>query len=451
LELKTWNLKLETGNREQGTGNREQGTGNREQGTEEPLWEIGTRNMVGLYGLQPLRLSGLIQFMKIAIDIRALQDKIHSGVQEYLLNLLEELLKIDRKNQYVFFSIGRKALKHRNIQALIKEHSNANRKHLYFSNKALTICWRFFNWPNLNKILKNPDIIFAPNLNILPKNILSKTIITFHDLSFKRFPEFFSLKSRLWHKFIGIGLLAKKCRAIIAVSSPTKEDVKKFYGILDKKIKIIPLGKREELKIIISRAKNNDNKTLDIIKRKYRLSDKFILYLGTLEPRKNIIGIIRAYNLLRKNNKFNAYKLVLAGSRGWLFKKIFKEARESPYTQDIIFTGPILRNDRIYLYNLASLFIYPSFLEGFGLPPLEAMACGLPIITSNRSSLPSVVADAAITIDPYRIGDIAWAIEEILGDKNLYRELKKRSIARAEKFSWRETAKKTLDVFKKLR
>jgi len=383
--------------------------------------------------------------MKIAIDIRALQDKRHSGVQEYLLNLLEELLKIDKKNQYIFFSTGQKILENKDIQVLIKKYSNVSKKHLLFSNKILTICWRFFNWPNLNKILENPDVIFAPNLNILPKNILSKTIITFHDLSFKRFPEFFSLKSRLWHKYIRPIMLAKESKSIIAVSNSTKDDIKEFYKIKDKKIFVIPLGKEENLRM------TKHNKKIRIVREKYGLPDKFILYLGTLEPRKNIVGIIRAYNLLRRNNKFNEYKLVLAGSKGWLFAKIFREAKKSPYTQDIIFTGPILRNNRIYLYNLASIFLYPSFLEGFGLPPLEAMACGLPIITSNRSSLPSVVADAAIMVDPYRIGDITWAIEEILGDKNLYRELKKRGLARAEKFNWRETAKKTLDVFKELR
>jgi len=388
--------------------------------------------------------------MRIAIDIRALQDKRHSGVQEYLLNLLEELLKIDKKNQYIFFSSGQKILEHKDIQTLIKEYSNVDKRHLHFSNKILTICWRFFNWPNLNKVLENPDIIFAPNLNILPKNILSKTVITFHDLSFKRFPEFFSFKSRLWHKFIGIRLLAEKCKAVIAVSSSTKEDIKIFYGILDKKIRIIPLGKKEKLKMLTLGARSNDKKKIEIIKKKYKLSDKFILYLGTLEPRKNIVGIIRAYNLLRRNNKFNEYKLVLTGPKGWLFKKIFREAKKSPYARDIVFTGPILRNNRIYLYNLASIFLYPSFLEGFGLPLLEAMACGLPIITSNRSSLPSVVADVAVMVDPYRIGDIAWAIKEILEDKKLYEELRKRGITRAEKFSWRKTAEETLILFYKI-
>jgi glycosyltransferase involved in cell wall biosynthesis len=106
-----------------------------------------------------------------------------------------------------------------------------------------------------------------------------------------------------------------------------------------------------------------------------------------------------------------------------------------------------LRNNRTYFYNLASIFIYPSFLEGFGLPPLEAMACGLPVITSNRSSLPSVVANAAVMVDPYKIGDIAWAVEEILRDKNLYEELRKRGLERAELFSWRKTAKETLILF----
>ena len=385
--------------------------------------------------------------MKIAIDIRSLQDKRHSGVQEYLLNLLEELLKIDQDNTYLLFSSGHRIFGHQDLLKIINQYPDIKIKHLKIANKFLTIFWRFFNWPNLDKFLEYPDIFFAPNLNILPKNILRKTVITFHDLSFRRFPEFFSLKSRLWHIFIRPAILARNAKSVIAVSDSTAEDTKEFYQINDEKIRTIPLGTRKDL----AEIKDKDDEKLKEIKDKYNLPDKFILYLGTLEPRKNVTGIVRSYNLLRKNEAFKDYSLVLTGPKGWLFKKIFKEAAKSLYKKDIIFTGPILRQERICFYNLASLFVYPSFLEGFGLPPLEAMSCGLPVIVSNRSSLPSVVGKAGLLIDPYRTGDLAWAIELVLSDQKFYEILKKEGFLQAEKFNWQKTAQNTLKLFQDLK
>jgi len=381
--------------------------------------------------------------MKIAIDIRALQEERHSGVQEYLLNLLEALLAIDKKNQYLLFSSGyTNPLKKPAIRQLLKKYSQVKSRHLAFPNRVLNLCWKFSNFPDLEKFLGHPDVFFAPNINIIPQKLLLKTILTFHDLSFERFEKFFSPKGRLWHKFIRPKFLAQRAQKLIAVSSATAQDLVTLYGIYPSKIKIIPLGIKKTFKPL--RNKEDYPKK---IKKKYHLPPKFILYLGTLEPRKNVEGLIRAYNILRKEKEFKSYKLVLAGPKGWLWKKIIQAAKNSPFSQDIIFTGPILRHERVYIYNLAHLFVYPSFLEGFGLPPLEAMASGVPVISSNRSSLPSVVGQGGILIDPYRIEELVWAMKEILKDKNLYLYLRSQGIKQAERFSWQKTAQQTLDCF----
>jgi len=377
--------------------------------------------------------------MKISIDIRALQDKIHSGVQEYILNLLEQVFEFDGKNEYILFSTGRKKCEHKRLYQLINKHKNVKTRHIRFPNKLLAIFWKFFNWPNLDKILENPDILFAPNLNILPKELLNKTIITFHDLSFERFNQFFSFKSRAWHRYIRPTLLARKAKALITVSESTKQDLEELYSIDRDKINVIYLGK--------PKAEEGSNKDKARIKKKYDLPNKFILYVGTLEPRKNIIGIIKAYNLLRRNQDFSEYKLVLAGPRGWLFKEIFREIRQSLYRKDIIVTGAFKDKERAFLYKSASVFIYPSFFEGFGLPVLEAMSYGLPVVTSNRSSLPMVAGEGAIMIDPYRIGEITWSISEILNDKRLYKRLVEHGLKRADLFKWEDTARKTLKLF----
>ncbi|MFA6437626.1 MAG: glycosyltransferase family 1 protein [Candidatus Paceibacterota bacterium] len=382
--------------------------------------------------------------MKIAIDIRALQDRIHSGVQEYLLCLLEEIFKIDQENKYLLFSSGKNKLIHDDIKELCKKYSNVGNKHLNYPNKLLAVCWRFLNWPNLDKFLERPDVFFAPNINIIPEHILKKTIITFHDLSFKRFPEFFSYKSRLWHWFIRPKFLAERSKKIFSVSESTKQDIEYFYNIKKGKITVISLGKGEDLKPI-----EKSSKTLKKIIQKHNLPNDFILYLGTLEPRKNIVSIVKAYNLLRNcNSEFGKYKLVLAGPKGWLFRKIFHEIQKSNYKKDIFFLGPIDRNERIYLYNLAKIFVYPSFFEGFGLPILEAMSCGLPIIASNRSSLSSVVGEGGIMIDPYRYSEITWAMELLLNDPALRNKLEKKAIKISQKFNWKNCAQETIKLFK---
>jgi glycosyltransferase involved in cell wall biosynthesis len=180
--------------------------------------------------------------------------------------------------------------------------------------------------------------------------------------------------------------------------------------------------------------------------KKYHLPKNFILYFGTIEPRKNISGLIRAFELLKEKNKdFKKVYLVIAGGKGWLFKNIFAMAARSKFAKHIIFTGFVSPEDKVYLYNLADLFVYPSFFEGFGFPPLEAMACGVPTITSNTSSLPEIAQDAALMVNPYDTDELAWAMEQVLSDVALRKELARRSLAQAKLFSWDKCARETLN------
>ncbi len=153
-------------------------------------------------------------------------------------------------------------------------------------------------------------------------------------------------------------------------------------------------------------------------------------------------------NVCEFSTNISNVKLVIAGEKGWLYKDVFKTAQQSRFSKEIIFTGFVDNNDKPYLYNLASLFVYPSFYEGFGFPPLEAMACGVPTITSNLSSLPETVAKSAIMIDPYNIDEFAWAMEIGLKDKNLRKKLKEEGIKQVKKFSWQKCAQETLDILR---
>ena len=200
--------------------------------------------------------------------------------------------------------------------------------------------------------------------------------------------------------------------------------------------------------------------------------EDFILYFGTIEPRKNVLGIIKAFEEIKKGRSkrilevdwqgfegvvrdqkekisdFSDLKLVIAGTKGWLCKEVFEVAKKSEFKHDIIFTGFIDEEDKPYLYNLAEVFVYPSFFEGFGLPPLEAMACGVPTIVSNKSSLPEVVGSAAIMVDPQNVDELIFAIKEVLESRNLNEFLRKQGPERARQFNWDNTAKKFLELFK---
>ena len=401
--------------------------------------------------------------MKIAIDIRPLLEEKHTGVQEYLTGLLGQFLKLDRKNEYIFFYSVQKKIKNQKskIKNIIQSMSSrtiedSKIKHIQIPNKFLNISLKFFNRPYLDKLVGGVDVFFTPNMNFVPVSKNCRKVITFHDLSFERHPDFFSLKRRLWHKFINPKKQAKTANAIIAVSQSTKDDLVELYKIQPEKIKVIYSGINKQSQKPKAESRNYKSK-IKSIQNKYHLPEKFILYLGTIEPRKNIVGLIKAFELLKSNfpknlpnplykKGNNKYKLVIAGPKGWLYKDVFDSMRKSKYKKDIIFTGFIDQKDKQYFYELAELFVYPSFYEGFGFPPLEAMAQGAPAITSNISSLPEAIGDAAIMIDPYNINEIAQAMEMVLTDEALREKLKEKGIKQVEKFSWQKCARETLEI-----
>lgn len=197
---------------------------------------------------------------------------------------------------------------------------------------------------------------------------------------------------------------------------------------------------------------DKNNKILLEVKDKYNLPFKFILFLGTIEPRKNIVGLIRAYDELQKfaeetdNEDLKKYKLVIAGTKGWLNEAIFNEVRKSENKDKIMISGFIDDKDKTAIYNLASVFAYPSFYEGFGFPPLEAMSCGVPVITSNSSSLPEICNSSALMIDPDKPEEIFESLKILLLNREFRENMIKKGIENAKKFSWKKSAKETLEI-----
>jgi len=377
--------------------------------------------------------------MIIGVDLRPINTGEKSGVEEYIVNLLPHLFLIDRKNQYKLF-INSFSLPKFNFKKLEK-FKNIRLYFFSYPNKVLNSAFTFFKFPSQDQMMGGADLFFSPNLIFTHLSKKCRQVITFHDLSFERYPEFFSLKRRLWHKFILPEEAAKQASGIIAVSHSTAADLQELYQVPPEKIKVIYSGVLGRFK-----PRSLEDPAVAAVRRKYHLPRHFILYLGTIEPRKNLEGLLLAFGNLKKRRKGDL-KLVIAGRPGWLYKNVYKLASQSWVSRDIIFTGFITDQDKPYLYNLADVFVYPSFYEGFGFPPLEAMASGAPIISSHISSLPEVVGHAGILIDPYNINEIKAAMEQTLDNQDLKQALIEKGKRQAKNFNWPTTARQTLDFF----
>ena len=387
--------------------------------------------------------------MKIVIDVRCLMEGRRTGVEEYTLGLLESLFKLDKKNDYVLFL---NSWKEPNFDfGIFSKFENVRMRRFKIPNKILNLFFWYLNWPKIDDFCGGAEVVFSPNIIFGAVSKKAKLVLTVHDLSFERHSEYFSLKRRWWHIFINTRRICGAADKIIAVSQSTKNDLLDLYGIKKEKVQTVYSASSKQFKII-------DRNDLHLIKtkEKYNLPYKFILLLSTIEPRKNIIGTVRAFNALQKyaqekqREDLLKYELVIAGERGWDTKAIFAEIEKSLFRQKIKMINSIPDEDKPYLYNLASLFVYPSFFEGFGFPPLEAMACGVPVITSNSSSLPEVVDGAAIMIDPDKPDEIRIAMKEILSDGEFRCNLIKKGLKKSQEFTWEKTARQMLKFFNSL-
>ncbi len=284
-----------------------------------------------------------------------------------------------------------------------------------------------------------------PNIGFISLSGKCRKIITIHDLSYLRYKEFFSLKRRAWHRIINVKRILKEFDLVVAVSENTKQDILEFSGINEAKIKVIHNGISSGFKPI------KDKEKLNRVKRKYRLPEKFILSLSTLEPRKNISGIIQAFDkCVREGSISKDYFLLIAGARGWKDRPIYNTWRAADSRKRIKFLGYIDSSDKAGLYNLANIFVYPSFYEGFGFPPLEAAACGTPVIISAASSLPELIGGRATIVNPYNYGEIASAIAEIAGKQPSEQTASDYNSSRVvNKFSWENAAIKYIELFSK--
>ncbi len=275
---------------------------------------------------------------------------------------------------------------------------------------------------------------------IAPPLCPSRVVVTVHDISYERYPQFFT-PAGLRQMRVLVPLTVRCAAAVLTDSEFSKRDIVRRYCTPPEKVVVTPLAADPMYRPLHDEARLAD------VRERYGTGEQFILCVGNLQPRKNLRTLIDAYVRLRRSDATRC-RLVLVGRKAWLHDDIFAAARDSGYADDLVFTDYIPDADLVALYNAADVFVYPSIFEGFGLPPLEAMACGTPVICSDTSSLPEVVGDAALMVDPYDIETLAATMADVLRSEGLRANLSARGLQRAASFSWTETARTIAGVYR---
>jgi len=369
--------------------------------------------------------------LRIAIDAHSVGTGL-GGNESYATNLIEALAEIDEVNQYTLYVTRREAVER-------------------FSNR----------WPNfvVRSTLPHTPLIRIPltlsaELRKNPVDVLHvqftappfapcPVVVSIHDLSFEHLPETFKLRSQMQLR-LTVRRSARRASQVVALSKHGRSDIIDTYGLSPDRVTAIPLAAPAHFGLV------RDERELQRVKQTYGIESDYILSVGSIQPRKNLSRVIAAYSRLRHAQPEGKLpQLVVTGRRAWLYEETLRTIKELGLSNSVILTGYVPESDLPALYSGAICFVYLSYFEGFGLPPLEAMKCGAPVIAGNRTSLPEVVGDAGVLVDPFEISDIAAAIAKVIGDPELRSRLSVKGQERARLFDWRETARQTLGVYKK--
>ena len=279
---------------------------------------------------------------------------------------------------------------------------------------------------------------------IVPAGVYGRKVVTVHDMVCKAFPETVRTRTRL---MLAAGLEKSMQRADIIVTDSefSRREIDKYYPEYSGKVRVVYCGTDTNIFRPI-----NSPETIGAVKQYLGISGSYFLYIGTVEPRKNLLRLVRAYRLFLENHSGDVPKLVLAGAKGWLCGDIYEEVSRPELEGKVILTGYVPDSHMPYLMNGAEAFLFPSLYEGFGLPPLEAMACGVPVLTSAEASLPEVVGDCAVICDAYSSVNIAEGMSRIYSDRELRKRLSRDGVRRAALFSWESSAEKLHRIYSEL-
>jgi glycosyltransferase involved in cell wall biosynthesis len=350
-----------------------------------------------------------------------------AGVGAHVRNTVEHVIELDKSNTYFLLHFAKS-----------DDPIYKNNEILYTRLKYLPVMvsdsWYLYR--NSHKF----DVVhrFSPGGFIF--NIRPRIIVTVHDLFlYNTYP--FNRSSKIYlARFFNKSSL-KKADAIIAVSQFTKQEILKRFDVDERKIHVVYNAP--------GNVGQDTGKGKEILAQKYGISNKYLLFVSTIEPRKNLLNFVKSYEILKGRHSIDE-SLVIVGKKGWDYEKTLEYIEKSPYAGSILFTGYVPPTDLGSFYCNASLFVYPSFMEGFGIPPLEAMKCGCPTLTSNTSSLPEVIGHADMMFDPYDVEEIAGKCLGILQDPKARNENIKKGLKNVQRFDWRKSAEKIISIYNSL-
>ena len=367
--------------------------------------------------------------MHIAIDAHSVGAEL-GGNESYATNLIEALAEIDQTNLYTLYVTKAAA-----IERFADRWPNFTVKqtlpHTPLVRIPLTLS---------RELRRNPvDVLHVQYT--APPFAPCPIVTTIHDLAFEHLPETFHRRS--WMQLrLTVRRTARRAAHIITVSDYSRQDISRTYRIPPESISVTPEAAPRHLLPVTNETE------LRRIRESYGIQPDYILSLCSIQPRKNLVRLIEAYSCLRGvHPKVKLPQLVLAGKRGWRDSETFRAAEQNARGNDILFTGYVPEGDLAGLYSGALCFVYPSYFEGFGLPVVEAMQCGVPVIAGNRTSLPEVVGEAGLLFDPFDTQDLVKGLARVIEDSEFRAALRAKGLQQARHFNWRKTAQLTLDVY----
>ena len=369
--------------------------------------------------------------MHVAIDAHSVGAEL-GGNESYAINLIEALAEIDQTNLYTLYVTKRAA-----IDRFDQRWPNFKVKQTLPHTPLVRIPL------TLSRELRRHPVDVLHVQYTAPPFAPCPVVTTIHDLAFEHLPETFNRRS--WMQLrLTVRMTARRAAHIITVSEYSRDDISATYGIAPRRITITPEAASPNLMPV-------DNETeLRRIRESYGIQENYILSLCSIQPRKNLVRLIEAYSCLRGvRSEVKLPQLVLAGKRGWLDRETFRAAERNALGNDLAFTGYVAERDLPGLYSGALCFVYPSFFEGFGLPVVEAMQCGVPVIAGNRTSLPEVVGSAGLLFDPFDTQALVKALMRVIDDSEYRATLRSKGLERAKQFNWKTTAQLTLGVYER--
>jgi glycosyltransferase involved in cell wall biosynthesis len=366
--------------------------------------------------------------MKVAIDARKLHD---FGIGTYIRTLLRHLARIDQTSEYLLLTaeadLDAAASLGPNFRTVLEPSPN------YSVREQLHVPWLLYQ--------EKPDVFHAPHY-VLPALTRCRSVVTIHDCIHLMFPQYLPNRAAYAYARGSLWNAAHKATRILTVSEASKRDILHFFNVPPEKIEVVYNAIDERF------WDTPTPEDVERVRERYQLAHRFILYVGNIKPHKNLVRLIEAFDGLRRLGGFDDVKLLIIGDQISKLPALRRAVHSHKLHKEVRFLGYLTDETLAILYRLASLFVFPSLYEGFGLPPLEAMACGTPVVTSNVSSLPEVAGDAAVLVDPTSVDAIVDGMRRVLTDPVLEAQLRQRGPLRAREFSWERSVARTHAIYR---